>query len=275
MQSTDAVGYDIGPFALVPTWLIQVCDSAPALRVYVALASFAGADRTCWPSRKTIGERAGIDSEDVVKRALRTLDRLGAITRRDQYLDGRQTTNVYVVHLISPADRGGDAADSAIPGGGDKPSPHEGGRDVTPIEQTSRNRPDSLSTGRGDEPVDPLAASIFGRRVDRIVVSTWEASKAAIILATWNELSGQKMRSTEFLSKIVMRIREYPEATAEDHRRIIEANLARPWWKGAPNPSVIYGSSGQFERSIVQTQAATAAAGMQTFEQALRALQEG
>jgi len=70
------------------------------------------------------------------------------------------------------------------------------------------------------------------------------------VLATWNELADQDLRSDDWLVKIIGRIREYPEATLDDHRFIIEQNLLRPWWEGPPNPSVVYGSGAQFERAV-------------------------
>ena len=76
------------------------------------------------------------------------------------------------------------------------------------------------------------------------------------MLGAWNRLAGQDLRSRDWLAKIVMRIREYPEATAHDHEHIIRANLADPWWSGPPTPSVVYGNGAQFERAIQTARAA-------------------
>jgi hypothetical protein len=82
-------------------------------------------------------------------------------------------------------------------------------------------------------------------------VTADEQELATKVLAIWNELTGQQLRSKDWLAKIVMRQREHPEATEADHRHLIKRNLARPWWTGPPNPSVIYGSGAQFERSVL------------------------
>lgn len=73
------------------------------------------------------------------------------------------------------------------------------------------------------------------------------------MLDVFNEVSGLKMTSKEWVSKIILRLREHPELEVEDHRGIIVRNFAAPWWNGLPSPSVIYGNSGIFERSMHET----------------------
>lgn len=89
---------------------------------------------------------------------------------------------------------------------------------------------------------------VAGRQVK---VEEWE--KALAVLDVFNEVSGLKMTSKEWVSKIILRLREHPELEVEDHRGIIVRNFAAPWWNGLPSPSVIYGNSGIFERSMHET----------------------
>jgi len=69
-------------YAHVPAWVFQR-HSGDALRLYCALASFAGPDRTCHPKRQTIAERAAGPDETLgegwVTRHLRPLIESGAV----------------------------------------------------------------------------------------------------------------------------------------------------------------------------------------------------
>lgn len=94
-------------------------------------------------------------------------------------------------------------------------------------------------------PISPPA------KVDRRAVSAVEADLAVAVLAEWNRQTDQNLRSRDWLAKIVMRIREYPDLVLVDHAHVIAAALAKPWWKGDANPSVVYGNGAQFERSIL------------------------
>lgn len=87
-------------------------------------------------------------------------------------------------------------------------------------------------------------------KVDRKAVTDKEFTLAAQILAGFNEQAHTSYASKEWVSKAVMRIREHPEVTLEEHLAIIARSLADPWWRGNPNPSVIYGNAAQFERSL-------------------------
>jgi hypothetical protein len=74
-------------------------------------------------------------------------------------------------------------------------------------------------------------------------------------------VTGQRLASTDWLAKIVMRLREHPELGYDDHVEIILANLNHPWWSGPPTPSVIYGNGAQFERAMMTQAHGTTAGG--------------
>lgn len=102
-QSTDArVVSDVGPFAIVPEWLLvdrPVSDRA--VRLYALLALMA--DRTshaAFPARKTLAQRLSC-SVDSVDAAIRELALAGAITKQERFREGRRerSSNLYVVHL--------------------------------------------------------------------------------------------------------------------------------------------------------------------------------
>jgi hypothetical protein len=86
--------------------------------------------------------------------------------------------------------------------------------------------------------------------VNRKRVTSEEYAFAAEIIVAFNEAAGTKLTPEKHLTPVVGRIREMPDLTARDHRGIIAACFAVPWWSGAPGPGVIYGNAEQFERSI-------------------------
>lgn len=85
--------------------------------------------------------------------------------------------------------------------------------------------------------------------VNRKPVSDLEYEKALAVLAAFNQEFGTRYGSVDFVAKIIRRIREQPTVSLADHLAIIRAAHADPWWKGPPNPSVVYGNAAQFERS--------------------------
>jgi hypothetical protein len=95
--------------------------------------------------------------------------------------------------------------------------------------------------------------ALVGKTLDRKRVTRTEVGLAGRVLAAYNEVAGQKLTGQMWLKKIVLRIREHPEMTVEEHRGVIERNFADPWWRGTPTPSVIYGNDAVFERALLAT----------------------
>lgn len=107
----DRVTSDIGPFAIVPVWLLETGASGNAIRIYAMLASYA--DRTtgaAHPARSTLAKRLRI-STDTVDRGTRELEDLGAVTVQSRYkYDSAggapsQTTNGYTIRFARPEGR--------------------------------------------------------------------------------------------------------------------------------------------------------------------------
>ena len=119
-------GTDIGPFGIVPLWLLQALDGKTApIAVYVVIASHAYHDG--WKmSRQQIADEACC-SVDTVKRSLRTLRDVGAIEVQANYTDdGDQGWSTYFVRHADPAPRSvqdhpGVGADLHPPGGQNPP----------------------------------------------------------------------------------------------------------------------------------------------------------
>jgi hypothetical protein len=87
-------------------------------------------------------------------------------------------------------------------------------------------------------------------KVNRKPVTDSEHALADEIIVAFNAAAGTAVTVAAHVTPVVGRIREKPELSAEDHRGIIAAVFAEPWWKGPPGPQVIYGNAAQFERSI-------------------------
>jgi hypothetical protein len=78
----DYVSSDIGPFAMIPLWIVQELathsNGTAALTVFATLHAWTNRERTCYPAIDTIAEFAGVTAP-TVKRALRTLESVGAL----------------------------------------------------------------------------------------------------------------------------------------------------------------------------------------------------
>lgn len=222
-----------GPrFTMVPDEVIKLPLSHLAFRLYAVLLSFANKDGAAFPSNRTLCERMHVGSVETLRRAKLELVGAGllAVESKDRE-NGSQTANDYLV--------------STIPGyllTGEQ----EG---VLTDEQESYLR---TSIPEGDS--EDLDSKIFPPetpppfRVDGTVTTGAELSLSVAILGHWNGATGQALRSKEWHRRIILRIREYPELTLEEHAALIDAALGDPWWRGAPKPDVVYGNGAQFER---------------------------
>ncbi len=223
-------------------WAVeQRTGSATRKAVLMALADRHNKDTgRCDPHMKRVAEDTELSLRSV-ERATADLVEQGLLARsRKRRADGSWSGYVYAFPHVSVS----EPADGVAGGPPDPVSGQEPEVDLEPGSSTA-NAVDSLAAVR------ERTAGETVWKVDRKPVKWEHAQLAMEILAMWNHLTGQHLKARTWLAKIVMRIREYPEATLSDHRYLIERNLAHPWWKGAPTPSVIYGSDAQFERSVM------------------------
>lgn len=77
------------------------------------------------------------------------------------------------------------------------------------------------------------------------------------IVHEFNMAAGSAFTLQANFTPIIGRIREKPGLTIEQHRRVIDAALLDPWWKGKPGLNVVYGNAGQFERCLENLRPAT------------------
>jgi hypothetical protein len=91
-SSTPRVATEVGPWAMIPTWVLEHDLSAAELKVYIALRSFSharlgsGDDQGVFPHVDTIAKRANIHLRTAEKAISRLRER-GLITSQRRYND--------------------------------------------------------------------------------------------------------------------------------------------------------------------------------------------
>lgn len=221
---------------------VQKTGSPSRKAVLVALADRANADTgRCCPSVELIAEQTEF-SVRTVQTALADLCTAGLIARdRRRRSDGSLAGYHYTFPTVETVAVGAATAPPPAAPAGSPPATvagqeEPGSKDLEPVEHAL--------------PAAPALGKALGT-VDRLPVSDEHAQLAHDVLAAWNAATGQSLTARDWLAKVVMRIREHPDLTLDDHAHVIAANLAAPWWTGPATPSVVYGSGGQFERSML------------------------
>lgn len=112
-----------------------------------------------------------------------------------------------------------------------------------------------LEVASPEAQIDREADGAIGREVGRKKISAMEATTAKEILKAYNEIAkpSRPLVGLYWIKKIVLRLREHPEVSIDEHRQIIMRNFSNPWWPGQPTPSVIYGNPGIFESAMLNT----------------------
>jgi hypothetical protein len=105
-NSSSQLRSDIGPFAIVPEWLLDSEISHGAVRLYALLARYTNNDQQSWPSRATLAGRLRT-SKDTVDRLIKELVCVEALIvehRRDKTKDGNliNRSNLYTLQLAPP-----------------------------------------------------------------------------------------------------------------------------------------------------------------------------
>jgi hypothetical protein len=193
--------------------------------VLVAYADNADEDGKCWPEKPRIVKKTGA-GRATVYRAIADLEAEGLLR-------------------FSTDEKGRECAFLAVPW----VSHSETGQSQSETEESHSEK--RTNKGTVNEP------SKARPKVGRKTVSEDELTLAAAVVSAFNEIAGTALSVEPHLTPIVGRIRERPQLTAAQHRRIIEAVFAGDhWWKGPPGPRIIYGNAAQFEQSIELARAA-------------------
>lgn len=210
--------------ALAWAWELEGLDPTEKLVLLALADAHHEASNLCFPSRTTLCRRVGVHL-DTVKRVLRRLEDKRLILRQPVFdAAGRQQTNRYV--LVSYR--------------GCVDAPPEGAAGAPP--EGCADAPQNGKKEREEGTPPPLPPRKRGGEV---------TDRSREILAVWNEIAGQHLRAVQWLRKIEARCKTFPELGIADHERVIRAAFAKPWWKGAATPNVVYGTDAQFERSLL------------------------
>jgi hypothetical protein len=192
---------------------------------------------------------------------------------------GRGLPNIYVINdpVMSPNEPEviPSIRESRKPESGLLENPNEGFSLCTQETKYKKQATPSISPPQRESEKGKHPAVIVTRKnrsVDRKPVTAEEDLLARDVLLCWNELASQSLSSQDWINKIILRIREHSELTLADHSFVIEQNLGDPWWKGPANPSVVYGSGAQFERSMIKASSAERNGSQGAFEIALAEL---
>lgn len=92
---------DVGPWAIVPAWVLDTAVSDRAVKLYAVLGLYANQEGTCWPSRRTLATRVGC-SLDSLDRAKHELVNVGALEWEQQTEAGGLTSNRYTLRYAVP-----------------------------------------------------------------------------------------------------------------------------------------------------------------------------
>lgn len=214
-----------------------------AKSVLVKLADFANDEGISWPAISRIAHDTEIP-ERTVKRKLAWLESEGFISRRRERGEGGQYgLTFYMIHDPAPgatvaSGNGGTAGQGGQPPGATTRA--------VPRAFLALQEPSKATVIPPRRPPHPVKAD--GKA---ITVEEWDLAQA--VLDAWNTATGSNppFRSTEWIRKIVMRIREHPELREPDYQELITRALGNPWWDGSASPSVVFGNGALFENVLV------------------------
>lgn len=231
-------------FTMVPNVLLENASLTMGARMtLMCLASFAWKGDP-FPGQERLGKMLGV-TDRTVRDYLSELQREGylKVSRR-----GRGRTNVY--RIVQTAYLRSSPEDSSAQ---DAPTPDDDRNPASALDRNPASAPMKKTKDEEDEGKHTARAMtvIPTLTVDRKRATHGEMSLAQGVLREWNEQTGQSLSADGWLRKIIMRCREHPELTPDDHAHLIAKTLAFPWWKGAPTPSVIYGNDTVFDRALI------------------------
>ena len=102
----DEGGSEMGPFSIIPEWVIDEDISNGAVRLYCVLATYTNKKRVAWPSRGTLAKRLNLSVQSV-DRFMKELQKINAVSvehRIDTTKTGTKVnrSNLYTLRVIKP-----------------------------------------------------------------------------------------------------------------------------------------------------------------------------
>jgi len=120
-------------YVVIPRSILKEKLSPSALRLWVAIASFCYDSDECWPSNKALLERLPEGTAlNTLKTAKRELVEKGLIEKQRRFVDGRETSSLYVLKMPEGTE--------IVTPTGDESIPPRGNENVTPINKNTLNK---------------------------------------------------------------------------------------------------------------------------------------
>tara|TARA_R110000765_G_scaffold24516_3_gene61310 strand:+ start:741 stop:1475 length:735 start_codon:yes stop_codon:yes gene_type:complete len=97
---------ELGPFAILPRWILDTEISHGAVRLYCVLATYTNESQVAWPSRATLAKRLDASTKSV-NRYLTELDKIGAVQIEHRFTETQSgnrinKTNLYTLKVVPP-----------------------------------------------------------------------------------------------------------------------------------------------------------------------------
>lgn len=119
---SDEIRSDVGPWTMIPEWLLDAEIGDRAVRLYALLGRYADASGSgAYPSRRTLAKRLRC-STDTVDRATHELVDIGALIVKARFRENERTTNAYTLIRVAPS-----RTDAATVAAGDAATPSRTG----------------------------------------------------------------------------------------------------------------------------------------------------
>lgn len=171
-MARDSFRSQLGPFAMVPVWVLEATRDATAVHLYAVLSRYANRERRAWPKHDRLARDLNV-SDRSIRRALKILRDVGAVTTSPRRsADGTVDGTEYLLVSIT-ANQRPPVAGSSPPVVAESASstslPATGGRSRRPpVAGAYKEEPDPLNQIQEQEeretpaaPPLPLIGSVF------------------------------------------------------------------------------------------------------------------
>lgn len=157
----DILRSQIGPFVIIPVWVLERCTDPRALRLYAVLATYANSEGRAWPSTRELASEMDVSARSI-ERAIDLLRKAGALrteVRRNAH--GSVVGLDFVVIQANPqaANSGGQSQSSLLL----QQTAKSGGQSATSQTDTSGGQSQALTDKSGGDPPTDLAVISKGR----------------------------------------------------------------------------------------------------------------
>lgn len=220
--------------------------------VLLVYADHANDDGVCWPSTGLAAWKIG-RHVDTVRKTVRDLRAAGVLEQLTDAANGdvpRYRIHLDVLDVKPPYVPPGGGREThppkalnTPPGVSERNPPGVDAAPTEPSKGTTKEPPTANARDAREQLPEHRDDPRIPKSVNRKPVTKGEAWLACRIMNYWSaRLQMRSITGTDVARAIIGRIREDPDTDALEHRRIIDANLARPFWDGKAPPTVLYGN---------------------------------